>query len=807
MKETNDEYSSMPVTASPLHNYHFLKGGGEMGELIRSIDWAQTPLGPVKSWPASLKLTTSIILSSPFPMYIAWGPEYIQLYNDGYRPILGSTKHPQALGISTCETFREIYNTVGPLFDGVMNGKAVLFENFMYPLDRNGYIEECYFDFSYSPIYNDDGTAGGVLVTVVETTEKLKAFNDLQKSRQELELSKAEVQRQRDRLKGFFMQAPAGICILDGQDLVFELVNPSYQQLFPGRDLLGKPLLKAVPEIKNQSIWDILQGVYQTGETFEGSEVLIPIASNVTSLVEERYFNFIYQARRNATGDVDGILVFVFEVTEMVQAKRQIEESERRFRNMIEQAPVALMVNKGEDLIFEEINQPMIDLIGKGVSVKGKPWYEAIPELKGQPIIDRLLHTFRSGEEWKGYEQPIVLNKNGNAEQYYYNLAYKPLIENGKITGVLQSAIEVTEQVKSRKELEQARDTLKLAITAAELGMFDMDLEEGTMYWDRRCRTLFGINHNETVTYEKDFVNGLHPDDRDRVTSLINNVFIKSISNGDYDVEYRTIGVDDQKLRWVRAKGKTYFDEHDKPLRFIGAVLEITEQKLDELRKNDFIGMVSHELKTPLTSLNAYAQVLYAKAIKDNEKFRIDLLGKVLKQIKKMSSMINGFLNVSQLESGKIHLNTKDFNLDELVNDMVEEAEFSFPSHTFILTPCQSCPVHADPDKIGSVIFNLLSNAVKYSPKGKSIEVKCDLADNMAQVSVTDEGMGIKPEDINRLFDRYYRVESKHTQAISGFGIGLYLSAEIINRHDGKIWAESELGKGSAFWFTLPLNN
>jgi two-component system sensor histidine kinase VicK len=668
----------MPETDGIKTVYHqCLEGGGEMGELIRSIDWSKTPIGDPSTWPSALRTSVSLMLNSYFPMYIAWGEGYTQLYNDGYRPILGATKHPQAMGISTRETFAEIWHIIGSMFEGVMNGQAVGFPNFMLPLERNGYVEECFFDFCYSPIKLDDGKVGGVLVTVVETTETVRALKELKENKRELEVSKAETESQRDRLRSFFMQAPAGICILDGPDLVFELVNKPYQQLFPGRQLLGKPLLAAVPEVKGQPIWDILQGVYTTGETFEGNGLLIPLARGKNQPVEDRYFNFIYQARLNGEGKVDGILVFVFEVTEMVNAKN---------------------------------------------------------------------------------------------------------------------------------DLKREKDKLKLAIKAAQLGTFDMDLVKGTMEWDKRCRTLFGISHSDIVTYEKDFITGLHPDDRDKVAEVINNVFIKAVSNGDYDVEYRTVGAEDQKIRWVRARGKAYFDENDKPTRFVGAALDITEQKSDELRKNDFIGMVSHELKTPLTSLSAYVQMLHAKALKEEDTFASGALDKVNTQVRRMGTMINGFLNVSRLESGKILLNKHDFMLDELVLAMTDEIRQTGPGHKLECIIEKPITIHADQDKIGSVIINLLSNAVKYSAKNKTITVTCGAAGNVAQVSVHDEGIGIKPEDMDKLFERYFRADSPQTKYISGFGIGLYLSAEIIQRHNGKIWAESEVDKGSTFYFTLPLD-
>lgn len=150
-----------------------LAGGGEMGALMRLTDWSRTGVGPVDAWPQSLRTALSILLETGFPMYIAWGPDYTQFYNDGYRPILGSTKHPRAMGLSTRETFAEIWDIIGPMFDGVMEGRATNVVDFLLPLDRHGFAEECYFIFSYSPIREEGGNVGGVLVTVTETTSRV----------------------------------------------------------------------------------------------------------------------------------------------------------------------------------------------------------------------------------------------------------------------------------------------------------------------------------------------------------------------------------------------------------------------------------------------------------------------------------------------------------------------------------------------------------------------------------------------------------------------------------------------------------
>jgi PAS domain S-box-containing protein len=246
----------------------------------------------------------------------------------------------------------------------------------------------------------------------------------------------------------------------------------------------------------------------------------------------------------------------------------------------------------------------------------------------------------------------------------------------------------------------------------------------------------------------------------------------------------------------------------DKQGNIIGVskiVRDITERKLDENRKNDFIGMVSHELKTPLTSLTAIIQVLGARLKNSGDAFVPGALEKAALQVKRMSNMINGFLNISRLESGKILIEKQRFDINQLLQEMIEEAQLTATTHQIELTGCGELEINADRDKISSVISNLINNAIKYSPRGKLVAVKCETIGETVTVSVRDEGIGIATDDMEKVFDRYYRVVTDYNQHISGFGIGLYLSAEIIKRHDGRIWLQSEPGVGSTFYFALPL--
>lgn len=377
------------------------------------------------------------------------------------------------------------------------------------------------------------------------------------------------------------------------------------------------------------------------------------------------------------------------------------------------------------------------------------------------------------------------------------NLKVDPSGAFSAFTGVV---MDITEQYLAAAEIKRAEENLRMAIDAAGLGTFHINATDRIFVSSSKLKEFFGFLPDEEVPYDA-AINQIHPDYRQEVADLVESAFNKGTR---FDMEYPIIGHRDGRIRWVRGIGEMQHSEGRD--YFTGVLHEITEKKQDEIRKNDFIGMVSHELKTPLTSMKGYIQVLLGRLAKLEDDFIMSALEKANAQVTKMTGMINGFLNISRLESGKIHIDRQHFDLALLIKESEDESLATIVSHKVIFEPVKTTFVSADRDKIGQVIHNLISNAVKYSPLGSTIHVVCLTADNAVNISVKDHGMGIKPDDISKIFDRYYRVEGGHMYSISGFGIGLYLCAEIIHRHQGEIWAESEFGKGSTFSFSLPLS-
>jgi PAS domain S-box-containing protein len=349
------------------------------------------------------------------------------------------------------------------------------------------------------------------------------------------------------------------------------------------------------------------------------------------------------------------------------------------------------------------------------------------------------------------------------------------------------------------KQAEEKSAKLAAIIESSDDAIIGKTLESVITSWNASAERMFGYTPEEIIG---ETIYKLIPADRQDEEPRI----LARLKTGERVEHFETKRIaKDGKILDVSLTISPIKDTQGNIIGLSKIARDITERKMDETRKNDFIGMVSHELKTPLTSLSAIIQVTNDKLKKSDDRFLSNAMEKANRQVRRMTGMINGFLNISRLEAGKMLIEKQLFELGQLLHDILDEIKMTVSTHTFSLNECAHITVNADRDKISSVISNLISNAIKYSPKGKLIDIHCHVQDGMVVVSVKDEGMGIKPQDIGQIFDRYYRVETSHTRHISGFGIGLYLSAEIIKRHDGKIWAESESGKGSAFSFSLPL--
>jgi PAS domain S-box-containing protein len=247
---------------------------------------------------------------------------------------------------------------------------------------------------------------------------------------------------------------------------------------------------------------------------------------------------------------------------------------------------------------------------------------------------------------------------------------------------------------------------------------------------------------------------------------------------------------------------------HNKFHKIIAAVSisnDITQLKQLEKQKDVFLAIASHELKTPLTSLKAYGQVLQTLFEKKGDLVSAEHMKKMDGQINRLTNLISSLLDVTKIQSGKLEIQEERFDLNALIREVVEELQFTAPKHKLI-TKLDTFPeIYGDKERIGQVLTNLITNAIKYSPDSELITIMTSCASNIVTVSVIDSGVGIPKDLQEKIFNQFFRVGNSMQNTYPGLGLGLYISSEIIKRIGGRIWVESEGGNGSKFCFTIPL--
>jgi two-component system CheB/CheR fusion protein len=356
--------------------------------------------------------------------------------------------------------------------------------------------------------------------------------------------------------------------------------------------------------------------------------------------------------------------------------------------------------------------------------------------------------------------------------------------------------------------LNESKERLKFAVDSAGLGTWDYDPQTKELIWDKRCKEIFGLLPISRVDIAS-FFEKVHPEDLIRVEGNIKDT-LSDPHCEEFDIEFRTIAIQ-QKIKWLKAKGRAYFNDQGISIRFIGTLLDITVQKLiDDAtlellnKKDEFISIASHELKTPVTSLKAILQIIERATLKKEEmKSLHGFVQKANKQVDKLTELIKDLLDVTKIQAGKLELKKTDFNLGELLDECKDELQTGSAKHQLILEGNSNIKIKADRNRLEQVVINLISNAIKYSPNGNKVIIKAEKTTEGVKIAITDFGIGIPGEKISLLFDRFYRVDDV-SQRYAGLGLGLFISAEIIKQHHGHIYVDSEVGKGSTFWFVIP---
>jgi PAS domain S-box-containing protein len=479
---------------------------------------------------------------------------------------------------------------------------------------------------------------------------------------------------------------------------------------------------------------------------------------------------------------------------ELAESNDELLLSEARFRNLIRQAPVAICVIRAEDLIVTEVNDGYLELVGKTrEQLEKRLIWEGVAEAAEvySPLMQQVIST---GIAFHGREHELVLNRNGMDETVFIDFVYEPVTDlKGTVTSIMVVGNDVTDKVTARKEIEDIEERGRLAIEAAEIGTYELSYADQTLKGSKRFDEVFGVT---SPVSRAQVLATYHPLD----AHLSDQAHTIAKETGKLFYETRIVSADGS-VKWVRLQGNVHYDSNGNLKKMLGTVTDITAYKQLQQQKDDFISIASHELKTPLTSLKASLQLLDRMKASPTA-----LLPKLIEQCNKsmgkISELVEELLNVTRINEGKMLLNKKKFNLIQMVDECCSHV-IQLGTHELVVDGERNLEIVADENRIQQVVINFINNAIKYAPKSKQIFLAIEHSSHSVRFSLRDTGPGIPADKLPHLFERYYRVDPKGIQ-VSGLGLGLYISADIIERHGGEIGAESIEGVGSTFWFTLP---
>ncbi|SNC68043.1 PAS domain S-box-containing protein [Hymenobacter gelipurpurascens] len=721
-------------------------------------------------------------------------------------------------------------------------------------IDRtnSGQREPLYFNFTYQATHTPAGEIEGVLLFAYDVTTQVVARQQVQQLNGELEArvtertqalqqAQLEAERQRTRLHRFFMQAPAAICILDGPELVYELVNPGYQELFPGRELLGRPIAEALPEIVGHSVYQTFRSVYETGVTHEEYSLLIPIARPEDGVLENRYFNYIQQARHDEQGLIDGVLVFALEVTEQVLAHQQAEAAQtsalaaaellaaqrENFHRVFEQTPASIAILRGPNHQFDYVN-PGYQQLFPGRQLVGRSMVEALPETIEFGFVALLDRVFQTREPFFGAEMPLrVADEAGHLlPEAYFTFTYQAYQEQGQTAGVSIFAFEVTEQVLARREAVAQQAQLQTLFEQAPVAIaIFQGSEQVIAVANPRMAALWGRTPEQVVG--KPMLEAL-PEIRDQgfkelldqvVTTgeafvanevkavlqrngLLETVYFNFVYQPMRNLEGKitsVAGVATEVGEQVKARQQMQAlnDQLQASVADLGAsnkLLTRTNQDLD-----NFVYAASHDLKQPVNNLAGLFGELQRNVVftdKAEEELLLPLIQEALQQL---SITIDDLAALGQAQQVR-EVPAELVSLEELTEEVLSSLEpQARAARARVTTDFTARPtVSFARANLRTVLQNLLANSFKYADPTRPARIHLSvwLDEGQPVLVVDDNGLGFDAEKYGAELFHLFRRFHHHT---AGTGVGLYLVNRIVQANGGSIEVESQEGEGATF--------
>lgn len=597
-------------------------GGSEMGALMRSHNWSASPLGAPETWPQSLRSVVGLLLGSKFPMFVAWGEELGFLYNDAYVEVLGA-KHPNALGRRFYDVWSEVWPDITPFVDAAMAGEATWREDLPLLVNRNGFDEETWFTFSYSPVRDENGKVAGLFCSCTETTAnviaarrqhfqealdlRLQDLDDLEEvvvAASELlarELGAAQVgyARVEDDERHVFVKgewSDGRIACLKGRHDLLDC-GPAFVAALQS----GAPLQVADVELDDRTNPDEALSAY--------SRIGAAACMNVPLLKKGRLVANVFahapEPRTWSNQEVElahDMAQRVWLTLERVRARSTARDTDKRYRM------AALATNdaiwdwdlRDNSVLWNEALYTAYRYTPDQVEFTGEWWISRIhPEDRDK--VDQSIHAVIDGREEHWTEEYRFVRGDGSFADVL-DRGYVFRSPTGKPVRMIGAMLDLTQRKQSQAALRSSDELLRFALDAGGLGAWELNLRTRALTTSPQCREIFGKRADEPFSHEA-LLESVHPDDRERREAAVR----AAIEEGkDYNIDYRVIWPNGQ-IRWINVRGRLAYDESGMPERMAGVSLDVTHRTLANEHQRMLIDELNHRVKNTLAIIQSIA--------------------------------------------------------------------------------------------------------------------------------------------------------------------------------------------------------